>query len=226
MRFPADDLHDIRRGEKTLVHLPHTGGPCRFRAGRIYKLQRVADVPELVEHSACAGEGCEHCDQGQVTIYRRVTRPLDGEYALVTAQPRRRRVDAVTDAEAAREGYESADEWRDVFECDHGDYAEVWAIEFTYTTDAARFLARHGDYTYSEHDAIDDAETVDDETLERFTREARNRDERRKDTEREQRKLSEWLRELEDDPTTSAHQLASVRKRLEQIDKRRQRKAA
>jgi hypothetical protein len=227
MRFPADDLHDIRRGEKTLVHLPHTGGPCRFREGRIYKLQRVMDVPELLEHTECAGVGCESCDEGRVTVYRRVSRPLEGEYVLVAAKPRRQRVEGVTDADALREGFESVDEWRDVFECDHGDYAEVWRIEFTYTTDVPHLLAKHGDYTQTDFDALpDEPEAVDPATLDQFVREAHNRDERRDEQQREERKLSEWLAELEDDPTTSAHQLASVRKRLEQIDKRRQRKAA
>lgn len=227
MRFPADDLHNIRRGEKTLVHLPYTGRSCRFRAGQMYQLERVTDVPERVVHGDCDGVGCAHCDEGFVTIYRRVSASLEGEFIEIAADPRRVRTDAVSDADALREGFESAEEWLDVFEADHGDYPEVWQIEFAYSVDAPRMLAHHGDYTRSEFDALsDEPEAVDADTLDRFARQAHQRDQERKDTRREERRLSEWLAELEDDPTTSAHQLASVRKRLEQIEKRRQRKAA
>lgn len=227
MRFPADELHDIRRGEKTLVHLPYTGRSCRYRAGALYQLERVADVPEKYRHALCNGDSCEHCEDGWVTVYRRVTSAVPDEFVEITAEPRRVRVDAVTDDDALREGYESAEEWRDVFECDHGECAEVWRIEFSYSIDAPRMLAHHGDYTRSEYDAVaDEPEAVDSATLDRFSREARQRDENRKEQRREERKLSEWLAELESDPTTSAHQLASVRKRLEQIDKRRHRRAA
>lgn len=227
MRFPADELHDIRRGEKTLLHLPYTGRACRYRAGQLYQLERVADVPEQVTHQDCGGNGCAKCDVGQITVYRRVTNALAGEYVEVLGEPRRKAIERVSDDDALREGYESADEWREVFECDHGDFAEVWRIEFAYSTDAPRMLANHGDYTRSEFDAVsDEPEAVDADTLDRFARAARQRDDERKDNQREERRLSEWLAELEEDPTTSQHQLASVRKRLEQIDKRRQRKAA
>lgn len=227
MRFPAEDLHDIRRGEKTLVHLPYTGSACRFREGRIYKLTRVSDVPEPLTHAACGGAGCEQCDEGQVTVYRRVARPLEGEYVLIVGKPHRQGIDAVSDADVLREGFESAEEWLDVFQCDHGDYGEVWRVQFIYTTDVPRLLAKHDSYTHSEYDAVsEEPEAVDADTLDRFTREAHDRDSLRTELKREERKLSEWLAELENDPSTSAHQLASVRKRLEQIDKRRQRRAA
>jgi uncharacterized sporulation protein YeaH/YhbH (DUF444 family) len=115
----------------------------------------------------------------------------------------------------------------------YGEHIEtVWVIEFEWTLDGTLFLARQAgsmhpeQYTPSAGLAIDDAPGSTSATLERFSREAHDRDELRTELKREERKLSEWLAELENDPTTSAHQLASVRKRLEQIEKRRRRRAA
>lgn len=245
IKFEPSFIGKIQRRQKTQTRRPirrskltdgrHVLRPCAYREFETYQLVAVEDRP--FEWDALTGP--EKLDYGRrgvrpgSTVYKTIETLAEGEFLRVLAKPRLEALIDITEDDLAAEGFEEREEFIDFMAALYGEHVEtVWVVEFEWTLDGTLFLAkqaglRHPDqYTSSADMAIDDAPAVDAASLDRFSREARERQAGRKALQTEQRKLSEWLAELEADPTTSVHQLASVRKRLEQIEKRRQRKAA
>jgi hypothetical protein len=221
VRFPKELIGSVRRGELTVLRRPVNGRPCPFKSGRFYVLERVEDRHESA-CPACSGEGCEECgDHGTLVTYQKRATTLDDEYVEIT-EVARQPLHWADDSEAESWGFETREDYIEDWQERHRS-GDTYLVRFTYATDMPNLLARVSGYTHSDFDAVPlEPEAVDKATAEDFAKHAQQRDERRK----EARKLSEWLAELESDPTTSAHQLASVRKRLEQIEKRRRRRAA
>jgi hypothetical protein len=113
---------------------------------------------------------------------------------------------------------------------------QVWAVHFNLATDLPNLVAaappdindtsttisEHGYTTKTSSALAGEPEAVDDVTQARLTREAHERDEIR-----QQRRLSERLADLEDDPTVH-RQLASIERRLRaaELVQRRKNRAA
>lgn len=227
MRLPKEVIGSVRRGELGVLRRPVSNKPCPFKAGRYYAIEKLETRHEE-NCPACAGEGCPECaDHGTVIVYEKRATTLEGEYVEIQSVERQP-LHWADDEEAEAWGFETREEFIEEWQSENGkNVNDTYLVRFRYAVDMPNLLAKHGSYTHTDFDAVEgEPEAVDAHTLERFSRDARERHELQKDQQREERKLSVWLAELEDDPTTSAHQLASVRKRLEQIDKRRQRKAA
>jgi hypothetical protein len=209
--------------------------PCAFRHLETYQFVTVEDRP-FEWDALTTAEKLVYAKRGVTpgsTVYKTVETVAEGEFLRVLHEPRREALIDISDEDIEAEGFEEREEYIEYMAALYGEHVEtVWVIEFEWTLDGTLFLARQAgsvhpeQYTPSAGLAIDDTPVVDIATLERFSREAHERDGLRMELKREERKLSEWLAELESDPTTSAHQLASVRKRLEQIEKRRRRRAA
>lgn len=143
----------------TLVCLPYERRPLQFKVGGHYTLQRIDEVRVELEDGT--------------TRYEPKVRTLAGEYVQIQ-ELHRLATEEVTDFDALAHGFDSAEEWRDAFECDYGDYPEVWLVRFAYTLDAPSFLAVQGgqehpeQYVGTQVRAIDDAEAVGDDYLKRF----------------------------------------------------------
>lgn len=245
IKFETSVAGKIQRRAKTQTRRPvrHsklTDGrrvvrPCALRHLETYQLVTVEDRPFEWEALTTA-EKIHYSKRGVApgsTVYKPVETVAEGEFLRVVHEPRIEALIDISEDDLAAEGFEEREEFIEYMAALHGENIEtVWVVEFEWTLDGTLFLARQAgslhpeQYTPSAGLAIDNAPAVDAGTLDRFSREAHDRDELRTELKREERKLSEWLAELENDPATSAHQLASVRKRLEQIDKRRRRKAA
>lgn len=197
MRFRSHELGDLRRGELTLRFLPFERKPLHLKpagssrtATGLYSVERVQDVPERRTHKKCEGRGCARCDHGQITDYMVKCATLEGELVRVLSV-NRLALAAVSDDDALQAGFESAEEWRDVFACDHGDWSEVWRVEFEYVPDVPRMLQarpssrkpdgpEHLDddlgYTHSFRDALrDEPESVDGATLDSYAKRNRER---------------------------------------------------
>lgn len=173
MRFPADDIWKVRLGEQTRLSIPYERKPCPFTVDGCYVLERIVDVAERSECGRCEGSGrrkdgkrCKGCG-GFGTRVRYVTRTerVEGEERLRVLTVEKVRAERVTDAQALQEGYESADEWRDVFFCNHGECEWVWTLTFELTNDVIQHLARqHGlqdppQYVSTPSRALEDADS-------------------------------------------------------------------
>jgi hypothetical protein len=227
VRVPKEFIGAVRRGELGVLRRPVAAKPCPLKVGRFYALERVEERHEE-NCPQCAGEGCEECaDHGTVVVYEKRATTMEGEYVEIVGVERQP-LHWADDDEAEAWGHETREDYIEDWQERHGrSISDTYLVRFRYAVDMPILLAKHGDYTHSDFDAVaEEPEAVDRGTLERFTRDAHERDGLRMELKREERKLSEWMAELENDPTTSAHQLASVRKRLEQIEKRRRRRAA
>lgn len=247
MRIWWDEVAEVRRGEKTVMRRPIEPGPqgsikpCPVQAGGKYALERIEDVSRTITCPKCQGEedDCSRCKgKGEVTAYERDRRTLEGEHVEVLSVTRQKLSD-ITDDDALLEGsrYECAEDVLDAFEANHDTRdpdTEVWRIEFRYSEDVDYFMARpsiggatkpfggqkiagHGDYTRSPSYAIETVPVVPPRYLEEFAKEA----ERKR---QEKKSLAERVAELE--ATEGPHQLASLEKRVDQLEKRKQRKAA
>jgi hypothetical protein len=215
VRFPkgTDRQHPPRRA--------HGAAPAREQSPVPIQVRPLLRARE-------GGEGCEECaDHGTVVVYEKRATTMEGEYVEIVGVERQP-LHWADDDEAEAWGHETREDYIEDWQERHGrSVSDTYVVRFRYAVDMPILLAKHGDYTHSDFDAVaEEPEAVDRGTLERFTRDAHERDGLRMELKREERKLSEWMAELENDPTTSAHQLASVRKRLEQIEKRRRRRAA
>lgn len=147
MRFPADEIHLVRLGEKTRLTIPYEGR-CPFKVGHYYVLEREVDVSEIRPCKVCAqtgrrknGEPCQKCGGhgNRVHYATKVERVATDERILVLHTAK---VDSLSDAQALEEGWESAEEWRDAFFATHGDAERAWTLKFELTTDVPQFLAR------------------------------------------------------------------------------------
>lgn len=159
MRFRGHEIADIRRGELTLVCLPYERRPLHLKTGHFYVLERVDDVRIELEDGGAR--------------YEPRARTLAGEFVQI-AEVRKAKADDVSDAEALLHGFESAEDWRDAFECDYGEFSHVWIVRFAYTLDAPSFMAIQGgqehpeQYVGTQVRAIDDVESVGEDYLKRF----------------------------------------------------------
>jgi hypothetical protein len=222
VRFPKELIGSIRRGELTVLRRPVNNRPCPFKSGRFYVLEKVEDRHEHL-CPECSGDGCEECgDHGTFVTYEKRATTLDDEYIEIT-EVARQPLHWADDKEAQSWGFETREDYISDWQERNRSTVDTYVVRFTYATDMPNLLAKVSGYTHSDFDAVPmEPEAVDKATAEHFAKHAQERHEARQ----EERKLSEWVAELENDPTTSAHQLASVRKRLEQIEKRRRRRVA
>lgn len=207
MRFPADEIHLVRMGEKTRLTIPcelsPAGGykPCPFKEAGYYVLEREVDVVTRTPCEVCKrrgyrkdGKPCKRCfGHGERVYYTTRVERVEGEERLQVLTRVKLRPQDITDDQALEEGWESADEWRDAFFATHGDCEWVWALTFELTKQVPQYMAlQHGivdpqQYVTTPDRALDD---VDSPTGEQYREWAEH-------SETEQRRQRE-IRRLED----------------------------
>lgn len=208
MRFPADRLGALRRGEITAVVRVSNGmRPSGYRVGHAYTIERVEDVRTEKVILDDAGAPMTNAETGEeltlVTYEREVTK-LE-EWVEVTGR-HRDPLDQLRTEVVAAAGFESLEELVDSFRADFGGPAwqMVWVLSIKPVQDVPRFMARpdvggatrtfhgvrrggNGDYVGGPDNAIDDLEAIDEVTLARFAAENREGD-----AERERRRAQRW----------------------------------
>lgn len=151
MRFRAEFIGAIRRGEKTQARRPYTGRDPRFYAGQYRVIERTWD-----ERVVGADDTVSYQPQRQT---------LDGEYVLIE-HVARQRLETLTAHDAAAEGFPTREAFFELWDALYGGELEgwVWVLIFRYATDAPSFLARQQglidppQYVQSQERAIDDLE--------------------------------------------------------------------
>lgn len=211
MRFPADDLGRIRRGEITAALRPYEGRPTSFRpADRfnsgLQRIELVSDVRTLVSQEGEPPRVIYH--HPPKVVYERVVRTTD-DYLEITGRTRLPLASLIEISVKAL-GFEDLADVVDAFCTDHGGLPEqsVWLIEFRLAGDLPRILAwphsgktGHDDYVISSgsKDALHgEPEGIEPELLDHYAAKNRERflDQRRGRTERDEaRRLERQLKE-------------------------------
>lgn len=150
------------------------------------------------------------------------------------AEIREQDLRAVTDKEAERSGYEDrAALFQALGYVKTGPTIEtpIWVIVLR-PEDRVRLLHRDSSHGYTDKRYLalqDEPEAVDEERLAQYAEEAERQGAQQAEIRNaawEAQSLAFRVARLEADPTTGDEQLASLRKRVEQLERRQQRKAA
>lgn len=179
MRFPADDIHKVRAGEKTRLTIPpernEDGGGYKrapFKVANYYRIEKLVDVGEQKNCGRCKRRGrllngdiCEKCmGRGTYVTYTTRVERIEGSERVQVHSVTKLRPHDMTDEMALEEGWESADEWRDVFFCDFGEVDWCWTVTFELTDQVPQYMAnQHGimhppQYVSTPERALDDAD--------------------------------------------------------------------
>lgn len=204
MRVPKEFIGAVRRGELGILRRPVAAKPCPLKVGRFYALERVEERHEE-NCPQCAGEGCEECaDHGTVVIYAKRATTMEGEYVEIV-EVERQPLHWADDDEAEAWGHETREDYIEDWQARHGrNISDTYLVRFRYAVDMPILLAKHGDYTHSDYDAVaEEPEAVDTAMLANFAEHNRAKD--------TLRKLGETAERL-DDTASLEQQLADVRK--------------
>lgn len=171
MRFHQDDVWKVRSGEQTRLTIPYERKPCPFKEAGYYVIEREVDVVERKVCGVCKGTGQtkkgahRRCGgTGEIVVYTTRVERVEGPERLQVITREKLRPEALTDAQALEEGWESAEEWRDAFFATYGEVDYVWSVTFELTTQVPQYMARqHGiasppQYVTTPERAIDDAD--------------------------------------------------------------------
>lgn len=153
----------------------------------------------------------------------------------------------ITDDEAVRSGHANAEEfwdwWLETFKQGWGHRThtsdkpavvhtiQVYTVELD-RSHRIRLLHKDSSHGYTENPymaAVDEPEAVESRYLAKFAEDAEQIAGQQREIYQaawDRQSLACRVAKLEADPSTSDHQLASLRKRVEQLEKRKQRKAA
>lgn len=208
MRFPADRIGALRRGEITaVVRVSHGMRPSGYRVGHAYAVERVDDVrTEKVILDDDGAPVVSPDTQEPVTLvtYEREVAKID-EWVEVTARYREQ-LELLRPEVVAAAGFEELEDLIDTFRADFGGprWQMVWVLSIKAVHDVPRFMARpdvggatrtfggvkragNGDYVGGPDNAIDDLEAIDEVTLARYAAENREGN-----AERERRRIQRW----------------------------------
>lgn len=149
MRFPAEDIWKVRLGEQTRLTIPYERKPCPFKVAGFYVLEREFDVVRRVKCQRCGetgyrkdGKPCFICGgHGERVYYERRAERLEGEERAHVASVEKIHPADISDDQALEEGWESADEWRDVFFATYGECEWVWTITFALSKQVPQYMA-------------------------------------------------------------------------------------
>lgn len=238
MRFFAEDLGRIRRGELTAALRPYEGRPISFKpadrfTSGLYAIEAVSDVRTLV-----GTEGTPplvlHFHPPKVVYKRTVTKTED--YVEVTGRTRLPLCSLTEDSVSAL-GFDELDDVVDAFCTDHGGLPEqsVWLIEFRFACDMPNILAwpnwgksGHDDYVTNAgaRDALHhEPEAIDKQTLGDYAAQARRaRSERVGEIERLEARRKEIRRRAARMGVHPALELAVIERQI--ADARRDQEAA
>lgn len=247
MRFPADRIGALRRGEITAtVRVSHGMRPSGYRVGHAYAIERVEDV--RTERVILDEDNTEVRDPSTgepltLVHYEREVQKLE-EWVEVTARYRDP-LDQLRPAVVEAAGFESLEELVDTFRADYGGpaFQMVWVIGIRFERDQPRILAwpdtrdpgGHGDYVGSGggQDVLHgEPEAIDELTLARYVAENREGDaerERKREQRWENLTLAEqvaWLEGADAQGYDVRRALARVRQDVESGRRRLLRKAA
>lgn len=214
MKFPAEDIGRIRRGEITVAIRRFEGTPTsyrpadRFNSG-LHVIERVDQLrTDFPIHDAKTGARLFKDGEPRVfTLYEPKAVSIE-EFIVVTATTRMP-LNALDDDYVAGAGFEDRDELVDYYsaELDCAPDRIVWVITFEFATDVPRLLAwphsgkaGHGDYVHSGHDVlVHEPEAIDAATVDAYARRAREvyeHDHAPQMAEDEARRLERKLKEL------------------------------
>lgn len=196
MRFPADVIHRVRRGEVTATLRRWHRRPTGFRIGTRHAIEKVDDVRIELDDGAVVydrevtrlGDSIEitaaysQLDPDGRGVCEPQLRALRAEgRAVPDARPAI--LDELPEPIVAAAGFEELADLVDFFRAELGGpaYQRIWVFEFTLVAERPRFMA-HQDglthppqYTTNPARAIDDAEVLDEVTLADFTKRAARR---------------------------------------------------
>lgn len=173
MRFEAEQLHRIRRGDVTAtVRQSHGMKPSGYVVGTFRAIERVEDVRRELADGGVEYE--RHVDRLEEWV------EITGRYRDVLTELR----DDVVKAA----GFETLEELVDHFRADYGGpaYQMVWVVRFRMAHDRPRLLAwpdardpgGHGDYVHSAggQDAMQgEPEAIDEATQAEYSKRGRAR---------------------------------------------------
>lgn len=172
-------------GERTRLTIPYERRPAPWSEGGYYVLEREIDVSEVLSCGRCKGTGqlkkgfCRPCGgHGSRVVYSTKAERVEGEERIQVLSRAKVRISDISDAQALEEGYESAEEFRDVFFATYGECDLGWTFTFELTKQVPQYLAiQQGQvdpeqYTTSPARALDDADAPSGEEYRKWAAKA------------------------------------------------------